>query len=151
LLGERDHAWKVSVAQQAAEPEHGRRMQRYASNGRSHYDSHQGFNGGTMLTGRDVHNFVLTARRLKLATPSQGKPFECEADKTTLYLKNSAGNLRKIGRVELDEFCKEFSRTGSRSASYYQTQTFNASYLLALVDAFLKSKDSAGSDQSGEP
>jgi hypothetical protein len=96
-----------------------------------------------MLTGRDVHNFVLAARKLRLATPSQGKPFECEADQTALYLTNSVGNLRKIGRAELDDFCKEFSRTGARSASHYQTQTFNASYLLALADAFLKSKAGA--------
>ena len=99
-----------------------------------------------MLTGREVHNFVLAARKLKLATPSQNKPFECEADQTGLYLKNSAGNSRKVGRIELDDFCKEFSRTGARSASHYQAQTFNASYLLALADAFLDSKAGPASE-----
>ena len=96
-----------------------------------------------MFTGRDVHNFVLAARKLKLATPSQGKPFECEADQTGIYLKNSAGNPRKVGLVELDTFCKEFGRSGARSASHYQAQTFNASYLLALVDAFVEARQQA--------
>jgi hypothetical protein len=99
-----------------------------------------------MLTGRDVHDFVVAARKLKLATPSQSKPFECEADQTGLYLKNSSGKPRKVSRIELDDFCKEFSRTGARSASHYQAQTFNASYLLALADAFLESKAGRAGD-----
>jgi hypothetical protein len=98
-----------------------------------------------MVTGRNVLDFVLSAHQLKLATPSQQKPFECEADPTGIYLKNSAGKPRKIALGELEEFCKEFERSGARSASHYQAQTFNASYLLALLDAFVSSTEQARS------
>jgi hypothetical protein len=89
-----------------------------------------------MIGASQILAFIARAKKLTLKTPTQGRPFECEADATGLYLKNSQGKPRKIGRAELEDFCKEYVKTGARSSSHYHAQTFNSSYLLAIVDAF---------------
>jgi hypothetical protein len=87
------------------------------------------------IGANDILTFIIKARRLSLKTPTQGRPFECEADATALYIKNSQGNARRISRGDLEAFCKEYSKTGARTASHYSSQSFNASYLLAIIDA----------------
>ena len=89
-----------------------------------------------MLTTAHILSFVNRSPKVVFKTPSRGRPFACEADATALYVTNSLGNFRKIGRLQIDTFLKERNATGARSVSHYQAQNFNASYLLAIVDAF---------------
>ena len=80
--------------------------------------------------------FIMSAKRLSLQTLTQSRPFDCEADATGLYIKNSQGNSRRIAKGDLEAFCIEYTKTGARTAGHYQAQTFNSSYLLAIVNAY---------------
>ena len=102
-----------------------------------------------MIMARDLIGFVVSAKKLRLETPTQGKPFECEADALAIYIKNSNGKERKVSRTDLEEFCREFNTSGSRAASHYSSQSFNASYLIAITDALLAKRATPPPAQEG--
>ncbi|WP_162623002.1 HNH endonuclease [Billgrantia lactosivorans] len=66
-------------------------------------------------------------------TSGRGKPFDCTAIGTSLYITPETGSPRTIPRSELAKFCAAFNRSGKRTVSYYQSISFNASYLLTIA------------------
>ena len=88
----------------------------------------------------DANNLLQYASHLKgqrLFTISREKPFTVRVTPDGLEITpGSTGEPRKVSAELVQRVCDEYSQSKSTSPGDYQRMTFDASYLIALIDGF---------------
>lgn len=88
---------------------------------------------------RAFKGFVRTLEGRTLKTRVQGKSFTVQVRGATILLTpQSTGKPRPMTDDQLEHFLDMFAENGSFQATEYVRETRNASYLLALVEMYLK-------------
>ncbi len=76
-------------------------------------------------------------------TRSRKASFTFDITPTGVAFTPATGKVRPVSTADLQKVCDHFARTGSFRPGDYQSISFHASYLLAMIDQFLCSSDRA--------
>ena len=92
------------------------------------------------LTPANLLTFAQTVEGQTLSTLHRGKPFVISVDGDLLLIEASTGKRpRRVYRDGgLAKVCSKYSLTKSFSPGDYTTESFHASYILTLIDLFLR-------------
>ena len=88
----------------------------------------------------EIVEFVRSQGELHLSTLAQKRPFVVRVSDDTLEFIPSSDKPRSRDRESLARVCEEFDRTNSWHPGDYADLSVHASYTLAVMDAYLKSK-----------
>ena len=91
------------------------------------------------VTPDELIAFVRSRGQLELHTLLQKHPFTARLAGDGFEYLPQTGTPRSHGREYLARVCEKFSRTNSFSPGDYHDITMNASYTLALIQAYLTS------------
>ena len=95
----------------------------------------------TQITPEELVEFVRGRGDFELSTLAQKKPFDVRADGDGLvFIPHSTGKPHVHKMKWQVRLCEEFNRTNSLHPGDYRDLTVNASYHLAVIDAYLKTK-----------
>ncbi|MCW5554761.1 MAG: hypothetical protein KIS67_21690 [Verrucomicrobiae bacterium] len=94
----------------------------------------------THIIPKEIVEFVRSQGELHLSTLAQKRPFVVRVFDDTLEFTPSSEKPRSRDRESLVRVCDEFSRTNSLHPGDYANLSVHASYTLAVIDAYLKSK-----------
>ncbi len=97
------------------------------------------------VSPRDLINFVRTIDGENLTTLARRETFTVHAlDNSIQYTPTSTNRPRKHQYRWLARVCDEFSKTNSFKPADYKDLTVNASYALAVINAYLQSRGQGG-------
>jgi hypothetical protein len=94
----------------------------------------------TKITPEEIVGFVRSRGDMQLATLTQKQAFQASAAHDGLEFVPASEKLRRVPMRELASICDEFGRTNSMHPGDYLHLTVSASYIIALIDVYLKSK-----------
>jgi len=94
----------------------------------------------TQVRPEEIVEFVRSRGDMQLSTLVQKQSFVVRAVRDGLEYVPSSDKPRTLQVKELTRVCEEFSRTNSRHPGEYLDLTVSASYTIALIDAYLKTK-----------
>ena len=80
---------------------------------------------------------TISLNELKSWQTKTGIPFTCKNLENHIEITNSKENIRKVSHQKLDEFSEKFNETHSPKVSDYKDISFDASYLLTIINAIL--------------
>ncbi len=94
----------------------------------------------SQITPEAIVEFVRGQEDLHLSTLTQEKPFVVRAVDDGLEYIPATKKPRLQHRKWLTRVCDEFNRVRSMHPGDYSHLTFNSSYTLAVIDAYLKTR-----------
>lgn len=86
---------------------------------------------------------------VELTTLTKAKPFQVRAARGGIEILPSSGSPRLVNPERLQAVCEEFGRSRSLRPSNYTAITFDASYLLVLIDRWLQKQDLTRDNRQG--
>lgn len=88
--------------------------------------------------------FAQTLEGTQLITHARARPFSLKVIPTGIeFVPESTGEPRRVSTEMVQLVYDEYTRSQSLRPSHYQAITFDASYLLALIDLYVR-RDGAG-------
>lgn len=88
------------------------------------------------MTPRELIEIAKPLEDRRLQTRSRKAGFRIRVDDSALYIiPESTGVERRVSQKGIKAFLDEFGRSGVRRPGHYRDFTFDASYLLAILDA----------------
>jgi hypothetical protein len=90
------------------------------------------------LDANNLLSFAATLERRELVTLKRKMAFEVKVTPDGLeIIPGSTGKCRRVSSGRIQRVCDEFGHSKSIKPGDYRTATRDASYLIALIDAYL--------------
>ena len=89
------------------------------------------------LDANSLLGYVDALDNRQLVTLARKKPFNVRATPDGIEIIPASKHLRRVSREKIQRLCNEYTHSKSMKPGDYKAVSFDASYLLAVVDGFL--------------